>query len=94
MTLTIDDDGPSLRVTLGGPLRWNDRLGLATIARPLRTSRAGTLVLDASRAHEHDLGCFEGIAQTARRMALLQGREPVVVAPRAAAPAGAGGAAA
>ena len=85
MTITLDDDGPALRITLSGPLRWNDRLALAILARPLRASRARTLVLDASRAFEHDLGCFEGLAQSARRMALLEGRDPVVVAPAARA---------
>ena len=81
MILTLEDDGNSFHIGLGGDVRWNDRLALAALAGPLRSTRAMVLVLDGLHAHEADRGSFGGLAATARRMALLEGLVARIVPP-------------
>lgn len=84
LSISIDDDDSDFRIGLTGPVRWNDRLKLAVLARRLRLSRSRTLVLDGTLAEDADRGAFDGLVATARRMALLEGLTPVIVRPEAA----------
>lgn len=83
MQLSLRETDDEFRVQVAGALRWNDRLRLSAVAAALRRTRAGMFVLDGSAALEADRGAFEGIASTARRMALVEGLRSSIVAPAA-----------